>query len=44
MPAYTIEDLNAAVKRVLSGEKVRRVSTTILIPYRNLRKWVAKEK
>ncbi|KAG2774194.1 hypothetical protein PC129_g7512 [Phytophthora cactorum] len=42
MPASTIEDLNAAVKRVLSGEKVRGASTTTTIPYRTLRKWVAK--
>ncbi|KAG3111577.1 hypothetical protein PI124_g9319 [Phytophthora idaei] len=44
MPASTIEDLNAAVKRVLPGEKVRGVSTTTIITYRTLRKWIAKRK
>ncbi|KAE9042084.1 hypothetical protein PR001_g6355, partial [Phytophthora rubi] len=44
MPAYTIEDLNTAVQRVLAGEKARNVSDSTSIPYRTLTKWVAKGK
>ncbi|EGZ25887.1 hypothetical protein PHYSODRAFT_256042 [Phytophthora sojae] len=42
MPAYEIEDLNSAVKRVLAGDSARSVSDSTPIPYRTLTKWVAK--
>ncbi|EGZ05374.1 hypothetical protein PHYSODRAFT_261985 [Phytophthora sojae] len=44
MPAYEIEDLNSAVKRVLAGDSARSVSDSTPIPYRTLTIWVAKGK
>jgi hypothetical protein len=42
--SYTNDALNAAVQRVLSGERGRAVSSAMKIPYRTLMKWVAQGK